>query len=276
MKLGFVFFLGIISILQPGLATAVPMAFQENRDGYISNVKDEKYQRFYEVFLFVSPAIKERPLQDIIFNEKLSKEFQDRYREKFGQLDTESIVYQPTKFSVLDENRGAVLNIVTANDNRKKFGEYMLRRLTEWHVDNYFKTDPTMRPIYEMKEKLSHLEVKVTKETTVNAQYNFSDNSLDVIADSPYFDSSKLTLIMNPSAIGPSNVDDEKISLSQLINKKIRINTTATNVDGIGTIEFVRALKANWSTYYLTTAAYKSGGPSSRETRYLVGFSHVY
>lgn len=243
--------------------------------GYLSDVQNEKKESFYEIFLFKQAPPVKSDLSHIIFNQQLSKEFRDKYREKFGQVDTESIVYQPTKFSVMDENRGAVLKIERDQESRRSFGEYMVKRLLEWHVDNYFKTDPTMRPVYELKEKLSNVEVQVNEETKVNIQYNFSDNSLDFNVINPYAES-KLTLVMDSKSFGPGPIQDEKVIVEKQVSRKVRLNSWLKNRDGIVYGEVLRALPAHWAVSSGIQAAFKPGGPSFRETRYLIGLSHAY
>lgn len=243
--------------------------------GYLQDVAQERETRFYEIFLFSTPPPKKADLREVIFNPALSYEFKNKYRERFGQIDTESIVYQPTKFSVLDENRGAVLLIEQGQEQRRSFGEYMVKRLIEWHIDNYFKTDPTMRPVYELKEKLSNVQVEVTPTSKMNLRYNLSDNTADLILENPYCDS-KLSLLMNPKQFGPGPLTDEKLIVEKQLTKKIRVNTSATGMDGIGRFEVIRSLRANWATNFITTAAFKAGGPSPRESRWIVGLSHTY
>lgn len=246
------------------------------KQGYLLDVKSEREQRFYEIYIFAAPPAKPPLLSEVIFNARLSKEFRDKYREKFGQIDTSTIIYQPTKFSALDENRGAVLKVETDNKARKEFGDFMVKRLIEFHVDNYFKTEPSMRPVYELKERLSHVQVEVTKQTKVNAQYSFSDNSLDLIVDGPLFETSKITLLMNPKQFGPGPILDEKLFLVSALSKRLKVVTTATAIDGIATAELQRFLKSNWSTSTGVATAFKSGGPTARETRWLVGLGHSY
>ena len=57
--------------------------------GYTDNVEHERAQRFYEVYLF-APSPPETNLQNAIFN-PLTKEFQRRYIEKFGVVDSDSL-----------------------------------------------------------------------------------------------------------------------------------------------------------------------------------------
>lgn len=266
-----VFFVSFILFVLGSLASSPGFA----HPGYLQDITEERDSRFYEIFLFATPPPAKRDLRAVIFNPALSFEFKNKYRERFGQIDTESIVYQPTKFSVLDENRGAVLWVEQSQEQRRSFGEYMVKRLIEWHLDNYFKTDPTMRPVYELKEKLSNVQVEVTPTSKLNLRYNLSDNTADLILENPYCDS-KLALLMNPKQFGPGPLTDEKLIVEKQLTKKIRVNTSATGMDGIGRFEVIRSLRANWATNFITTAAFKAGGPSPRESRYIIGLSHAY
>lgn len=133
-----------------------------------------------------------------------------------------------------------------------------------------------MRAVYELKERLSHVEVAITKETRVNGQYSFSDNSLDIIIDGPHFETSKLTLQMDPKAFGPGQVLEEKLYLEKNLSKKLKLVSATTIQDGIAKLDLIRGLRNNWSTNFSTATAYKAGGSSSRETKYVIGLGHSY
>jgi hypothetical protein len=260
------------------LASRVYASNEKSRisEDYISNIALEREQQFYEIFLISAEPPKDSDLKEVIFNKQLSAEFKYKYQEKFGQLDTESIIYQPTKFSVLDENRGAIQSVENTNAKRKAFGEYMVKRLSEWHIDNYFKTDPTMRPVYELKEKLSNVEVQVTKQTKINIQYSLSDNEADIVIDNPHFDKSKISLVMDSKSFGPGPIQEQKMIAEKQLDKKLRLNSSATVSDGILKTELIRILKFNWATSAGFSTAFKAGGTSPRETRYLVGLSRSW
>lgn len=242
--------------------------------GYVSDVKAERTQRFQEVYMYI-PASRERSLQEEIFN-PLSKEFKDKYREKFGQTDTESIIYQPTKFSTFDENRGAVLKIEQDNDQRRVFAEYMTKRLMEYHLDNYMKTQPQMKPLMEIKAQVQNVKVEVNESFRMNMQYNFAGNSADFIVDNPWCET-KISLEMDPGSLGPSETEETRIWINKNLNKQLRLNTNTTLTDGIAYAEIVRRFeRLNFSALSGISTAFKEGGTSTRETRFLVGFSHSW
>ena len=51
----------------------------------------------------------------------------------------------------------------TSSAHQSDYGQYVLRRLSEYHVDNFAKSDPSVRPLWEAKEKLSKVNVQVQK-----------------------------------------------------------------------------------------------------------------
>lgn len=242
--------------------------------GYVSDVKNERSQRFQEVYMF-APNFQEKSLQEQIFS-PLAKEFKDKYREKFGQIDTESIVYQPTKFSTFDENRGVALKVEEENDKRRSFAEYMTKRLMEYHVDAYMRTQPQMRPVMELKEQIQNVKVEVNESVRLNMQYNFAGNTADFIIDNPWCES-KVSLEMNTASFGPSETEETRVWINKDLNKQLKLNTNTTLNDGIAYAELVRQFqRLNFSTSAGISTAIKETGKSIRETKFLVGFAHSW
>jgi len=249
----------------------VPVSAATN-DGYLSNIEAERQERFYEVYLFIPHLHKEPSLQEMIFS-PLTKEFKEKYRLAFGEIDTSSI-------SSRSQSMGGInVNPVVAEQDiqkRKIFAEYMTKRLLEHHVDNYMKTQPQMRPVLEVKEKIQNVKVEVTKEVRLNIQYNFAGNTADFIVDNPYCDS-KFSLEMDPRAFGPTEVRESRAWLSRPLNSSIRANTNVAVNDGIAYGDLTKS----FARYQLATtlglsAPFKEGGTSVRETKYIFAFSHTF
>lgn len=263
------FLLFSLSFLFCAGSAAAPKAVPS---GYVSNVSAEKSLRFYEVYLFVPQSTKEKSLQELIFS-PLTKEFKEKYREKFGDLDTESIVYRSSAMGGTTE---APFVLEQKEEERQKFAEYMTKRLLEFHVDNYMKTQPQMKPVMEMKEKIQNVKVEVTKEVKVNIQYNFAGNSADVILDNPYCES-KLSLEMDSSAFGPTDVQETRIWVSKDLNSALKTNSNLALTDGIAYADLTRSFpKQSIAASLGLSSAFKEGGTSPREVRYILGFSHTF
>ncbi len=246
--------------------------------GYINDIKTEKEQHYTEIFLISDPIPKIPSLHDRIFNPELTKEFHIKYMEQFGNIDTDSLTYRDPRYAEIYDNSASGVNInsdPTSIAARKTFGEYMVKRLTEWHVDHYIKEDPQMRPVYEVKEAISHAEVKINPETKLNLEYSLAGNALDVKFINSYLES-KVTIYMDPGAFGPSTNTENKLFLSKQIDKKTKLSLTATSNDGIASFEVLRAIKGNMSANLLESTHFKDQGLSPRETRSTVGFSNSF
>lgn len=244
-------------------------------EGYTQDVEQERKRKFMEVYLFLEPTPRKANVSDAIWNPQLSKEFKEKYRETFGQADLDALAYQTGRFIQQGHSANNYELQEKESAERRLFGEYMTKRLTEWHVDNYFKTDPTMRPVYEAKEKLSKVEVKVNQETKLNAQYSLADNTLDVIVDNPYVES-RLALEMDPSSFGPSQIEENRLWLEKQLDTKNRVNTATAFTDGIIFVEHVRQWNDKFKTNLAFQNYFRNSGKTTRETKYLVGFAHQF
>lgn len=243
--------------------------------GYTQDIEQEKSEHFAEVKLWQGATTKQVDLQEAIFNTKLSKEFKEKYREKFGNIDTESILYKTSRFETLDENTGFDSKVEAHYADRRTFAEYMLKRLSEYHFDNYFKSEPALRPAYEMKEKLSNIEVRVNQEVKLDFNYSFAGNTLDLIANNPWIES-KFIFEMDPHSFGPGPTQEVKLFLSKKLESQKTIASTTLLDDGISIIELLRPHKYNLASSIGYSNYFKSTGKSPREQRLLFGLTHTY
>ncbi|MCE3009832.1 MAG: hypothetical protein LW875_04380 [Proteobacteria bacterium] len=257
------FFSGLLATLMLG-----SMAFAQSRDweGYTQDVSAERSQRFYEIYLFSYRPAQAADLSQKIFN-PLTSEFKLKYRETFGQVDAESISYQPANFGMLESFKGYNTAVEAENKKRKSFAEYMTKRLFEHHVDNYFKNDPTMRPVYETKEKLSNINVQVNQSFKFNFRYNLSNNTLDINTLNPWVDS-KVTLEMNPRSFGPSTPLEERVWIGKTFFRKWRLQSNVANKDGVIKIESIHWLQARWTTSMGYQDTFKEVGLTTRQRIY--------
>lgn len=243
--------------------------------GYTNNIQEEKNQHFYEIFLFSYPNLEKKNLRDLIFNADLSREFKQKYIEKFGTVDMEALTYRDSRYAEMWDTRVDPQAQLINSQKRKEFAEFMVKRLSEWHIDNYVKSEPQMKVIYETKEQISHAEVAITPESKFDVQYSLAGNTLDLNYINPYADS-KLTVYMDPRAFGPSGVKENRLFLGKQIDKKNRINTILMEKDGFATFEYIRVLFHNLHGGISSASWYKKEGYSPRETRTSIGISHSF
>jgi hypothetical protein len=255
--------------------TWIAAAFAAQDPSYVSNVQEERQRNFREIFISNYVPEKKTKLYEVIFNPQLSKEFKDQYRSRFGELDSESMVYMNSRTKFVENPRTLPLDNEKENLKRREFSEYMIKRLSEWHVDNYVKTEPAVRPLYETKERLSHIEVKVTQEVKVDFKYDLAANNLDLILINPWVDF-RWAVEMDRRAFGPSSAVESKLKIEKQITSDLRLRTQAALIGGIASLEFEKQLPKNWGLVARTSTFFKDNGDPSRETKYLLGLGTSY
>ena len=243
--------------------------------GYVADVQLEKNESFYEIFLFQEPPPKVTPLRDVIFNPELSREFREKYRDKFGSVDTDSLNYTRTDYDRLDLNKAYLRDVETQNDERRSFADYMIKRLFEWHLDNYVKSEPAMRPVYEAKQKLQKIEVKVNKETKLDMKYSLAGNTFDIDVINPYLDS-RLMIQMDPGSIGPAPIQEEKLVLGKPLTTSLRVENTTYDHEGRSRLALIKTHRNRITTNYEISAAYKGGGNTPRDSRVAWGLGYSF
>lgn len=241
--------------------------------GYITDVQAERQESYSEVFLFQESPPIEKPISDAIWNPELSAEFRKKYYDRFGTVDTGAIRYAPGTNSVFQENRGFLTGNAADQqsiEERRRYAEYMTRRLTEWHVDHYIKEEPSMKPVYQAKETLSHMEVKVNREVKLNMAYSFAGNVLDAIIENPWVES-RVSVEMDPHAFGPARTEEVRYLVSKQLTTEYRINTSYKDQDGIVSGELAKTWRSRWITTIGSSTWTRGGGTSVRETRTYTG-----
>jgi hypothetical protein len=268
-------FILLVSVLMgsDSLAGAVDRRDQAPR-GYTQNVTEEREQDYYEIYLIPPYRESTADYRGKVFNHQLTTEFRAKYVEKFGYIDANSLNYSANKFTQFDENR-PVSGVETLNRDRRAYGEYMMRRLGEWHLDNFVKSEPSVRPLYEAKERLSNVQVEVGKQTKAKMSYSVSDNSAELVLENPYCDS-KLRIEMDPKTFGPGPVLENRLYVGKSLSKKYYLNSYLADKDGIGSLELQKTITPTFGTAITISQPFRSEGLSVRETRVGAGLSHSF
>ncbi len=253
----------ILSLLTAGVA---PGAKAEERSesritreahpGYTDSVTDERYEKIEEMVLVPRPFSDEINLKQVIFDDRLTQEFQSRWADQFGRTDAERNLFAPSRFDELQYDTGLRVTLEEDRKNRQRFAEYMMRRLVENHVDIYFKSTPSGRKIYELKERISKLNVEVKKGYKVRINYSYSGNYVDLRLENPYDIDSRLRLQMS-DGVGPSGLTEAILSLSYPVNQKVNVSSYFYSELGKISLVTSRALGPGLSASITGTTNYR-------------------
>lgn len=198
-----------------------------SKPGYLSSVKDERHWREVEMVLLPVPRASSSPsgiMGRPIFDAKLTREFETQYELKFGRTEAEQNLDNSSRYSMLEIPGGEYESIDAYNDRQRKFGEYMARRLTEHHVDHWAKSNPDIRPVYVLKDRIQNVAVQMNKGYKLRLHYSLSGNYVDAKVENPYNIGSKMTLQMREGGFGPSRVERTIFAVEYPYSKIVKLS----------------------------------------------------
>lgn len=219
----------------------------EQHPGYLSDTSGERYQVSREVVIVPPESKSETSLRDKIFAEKLTKEFTQRYEERFGRTRAEQIFSTPSQFFETEVQPGIFRTADEDAQEQKDFGSFMLKRTVEYHIDRWMKESPSARPVYELKERISNVNVEVRPGYKLRFKYSLSSNDMDIYLKNPYSIENRLRLRMG-SGFGPSDVKQTVVYLGYPVTKKVRMRTDYTVENQDYNVSAIRQLGNRWST----------------------------
>lgn len=238
--------------------------------GYLTTVKGERHLRVVEMVLIDNPTRQPVPLDALIFDPKLTREFKEQYEVRFGRTEVEQNLKAPNRYSTYEYATGVRVTPEEDVTKKREYGEYMFRRLAEHHVDQYAKSSPNLRPMYELKERVSNVNLQVRKGYKVKLHYSFSGNYVDVNVDNPYEVSTKVTLQMDQDSFGPSTVNETILSLGYPVTTSVTVGSYYQINAGSFSLAGYKQLQSNLSTS-ITGSTHLSD--AEKESRVIIGFT---
>lgn len=160
---------------------------EDSHPGYLSDVSEERGDPSHEFVIMplTDPADKVK-LIDKIFTEKLKLDLIKQYRETFGYTEYEQINNTSSRFT---DAQSADSNRLTSTDDflakQNQFGNYMMKKMAEYHVDNYMKSNHDLKAVYETKQKLSNIEYKTSNGSKLKMRYDLASNTATFSLEKP-------------------------------------------------------------------------------------------
>ena len=279
LRSGFIAKLGLCLLLIAPGGTAFASRNYGQHEGYLTTVEGERGRVIADLIVVQPPKTDGPSLQQKIFNDKLNKEFSDRYEEKFGRTEVERVYNSPNRFTYYDDMYGFKGTPQQVSEERRNFADFMIRRLAEYHVDHFAQTNQSVKAVWEAKEKLSKVNVEVSS-FRFNVNYQIAGNVFDMKIDNPYLDLFRYRLQMNAAALGPGPVEESTLSLGRPLTKKLYLEAHYKMVDGVATYIARRSITpALGSTLTVSTFTKDVGTRKDiniRESLYLAGLSYVF
>ena len=263
----------VLTILQPfawAEEDPPPPSVFGAHHGYLFEVKEERNKRDLEMVMLSRPKEPPKKLQEVIFNEKLSKEFQQQYEYRFGQSQAEQVLNTVGRSDDYNYYTGRNVTVQEYQKYQQQFAEYMARRLTEYHVDNWAKNDPDFRPVYEFKDRVSNVNVEVRKGYKFKWKYNFAGPNMELRLENPYDVDLKVRYEMSGVLSAPTEVI---YTVGYQVTRKVYVTGLMRQEDGLYQIVASRPLTRRLSTSLTGSMDTKDAGPTVKQNLVLLGFS---
>lgn len=243
--------------------------------GYLATVQEERDTDYQDVVFPPLPPKKEADIREKIFNEKLTKEFRDRYEEKFGRTEVERVYNSSNRFTYYSDLYGFKGTPQDLDDERRRYGDFVLRRLLEFHVDNYAQHDPKLRPAWEAKERIKEFKVEVGK-VQLDAQYSIAGNTFELRMRNPYFYLLQVRWQMDPGAFGPAPLQETTYSVGYRMTRTIVAESHFKSFDG--TVAFIqrKSFTDRFGVSLSESTFVADSGVSPRESKYLAGLTYIF
>ncbi len=238
--------------------------------GYLFEVQEERNRRDIEMVMLEKPKDPPKKLSEKIFNEKLSKEFQRQYSYKFGSTQAEQLLNTPSRAEEYTFYTGQNVTVQEYTAEQQRFGEYMVRRLTEYHVDNWAKNDRDFRAVYRAKERISNLDVQVRRGYKVKWKYNFAGPNMEVSVENPYEIEFKVRAEMNGVISSPA---ETIYTLGYPLTERISLATRFKEYDGLYQLVGTRRINRRLSTSLTLSTDQRKEGSTVQQNLTLVGLS---
>lgn len=238
--------------------------------GYLSDVRGERADPSVEfVIMPLSTTTAKNPLYDRIFTNKLKRDFIRNYRNTFGYTEYEQIQSASNQFgNVVSDLSNRFVPIDTYISKQNQFGHYMLNALAEYHIDNYFKHSQSLRTVYKVQKKLSHVQYKTKTGGKVNLQYQLASNTAILTYKKP---NEKFHKELDFQVGGQANT---VLRLGYDVSHRVNLQTDIQFEDAIVSVIATRQMRDNLSTNVtLQTIAKSQDVNTPPQDRLLFGLS---
>ena len=238
-------------------------------DGYLTDVTSERDLAMHDMVVLPqhsSPA----PIKDRIFDPKITKEFEDQYNQRFGFTEAERSYYSPNKYTIYSAGIGETQSVQDVSKSRQRFGEYMVRRLAEYHSQQFAQHDPSMKAVWDAKERYSNVKVDVSS-FKFSSGYDLSSNTIDLKLKHRWIES-RLQVQMR----GVGGMRESVFSLWHEFARHVTLESHYTFVDGIAQVIARKQLSPEMSASLVASTFTNVTGNSTRETLYLAGLGLIF
>ncbi len=246
--------------------------------GYTSDIQTERENYEEPIHLYLpgaTPPVASN-VHAAIFDGSISNELVSSYNDRFGRTESEQTLrIFPSSTVYTSTQTGGYYTTLKTSEDQKIFGEFMFRRLTEYHVDKFSKNDERARPIYQLKEKISKVEVQVSPGMSITANYSYSGQFVDLLFKSKWVHIRTRSDYSQGPGGGLLGSKETILFLNKDLTSTFSLESIVYYADATVRLIGRKILTPSLSTS-ISAGTYFSNGPSQRQHLILTGLSWVF
>ncbi|MFK8138850.1 MAG: hypothetical protein AB8E15_10855 [Bdellovibrionales bacterium] len=207
-----------------------------------------------------------------LVDQDLEEELQRRYEQEIAYTDAEQ-TFLYLNYNFLEEQTIQDQELFKEyQEKQKKFGEFMVRRISEEKLDNYLKSNPDLESVYIAKKKYTNVRKNTDSGWRFKGNYRISGNFLEFEARKNQWTWQIFNRLGNPEWI---------LKLQNKLTKKLSLDTYYRTKEERFTVVASTILDGNIKVYwtndlYLTPATESESGDALNDSRSIVGMSFSY
>lgn len=165
-----------------------PWRDEDKLRGYSEDLKPENEDTGEILYSVENPYRNEIQLSERIFDPALKKDITQRYQERFGRTEAEIIQARtPYLNSNFSEGASITFNEEDYQKQQQSFGNYVVKRVVEYHFEKETRENPDLRGVYETKQKLENVSASIGQ-FKLRGKYRIASNSVIIYIKNPYID----------------------------------------------------------------------------------------
>lgn len=179
-------FLMLIGVQAKASLKDHPWRKEDAHPGYAEDLQPANEEVGEIMYSVDNPYRNDIKLSERMFDPTLKKDITTRYHEQFGRTEAEIIQTRtPYLNSNFSEGASITFNEEEYQKQQQKFGNYIAKRLVEYHFEKEAKDNPDLRGVYEAKQTLENASASVGK-IKIRARYRIASNSILTYIKNPW------------------------------------------------------------------------------------------
>ncbi len=158
----------------------------------------EEAPRFDNGLILLKEINNKKSLNDKIFNQEVKVDLHEKYQEYFGHTRSEELLFSKNRVdNYIEYSPGVWVGTEEDERRKKKYSQFVLRKVTEFHLDSWARSNSYAKHAYKAKERLKNINVEFRPKYSVNMRYSLTGNFLDVSLKNPYKIDTKLRMVFS-------------------------------------------------------------------------------